>query len=329
VELMIALLLGVLLSSGIIAVYLESKRNFDAEEEMARIQENGRFAINLLKRELTLAGFYGGSFIVDDMTPPTSPAVSPDCATDWALDAEDPVEFINNFSGAALTQQGTTLNCLPTAVISSGTDVISIKRTAGEPTVKDGEWATGVTAAKQEQWYLKKVDYGETTEWVYVDDTGNFPSADTTAGSKVDYWEFRTNVFFIRDYSQAASDGIPTLCVARLVGQGMDTTDCLVEGVEDMQIEFGIDTDGDSVPNVYKAAPTVDLTATPPVNEMDDLVTARVYLLMRSLGEVRDYDNTNIYKLGSKSFNVDDSYLRRVFSTTVQTRNAILPALNN
>jgi type IV pilus assembly protein PilW len=101
----------------------------------------------------------------------------------------------------------------------------------------------------------------------------------------------------------------------------MDTTDCLVEGVEDMQIEFGIDTDGDSVPNLYKAAPDPD--------EMDDLVTARVYLLMRSLGEVRDYDNTNIYTLGSKSLSVDDSHLRRVFSTTVQTRNAILPALNN
>ena len=72
------------------------------------------------------------------------------------------------------------------------------------------------------------------------------------------------------------------------------------------------------------------MAASPPTAaEMEDLVTARVYLLMRSLGEVRDYDNTNTYTLGSKSFNVDDSYLRRVFSTTVQTRNAILPALNN
>ena len=66
IELMVSVVLGLLLSLGVVNIYLGSKKNYAAEEDMARIQENGRFALNFLKRELMQVGFYGGRLDVDD-----------------------------------------------------------------------------------------------------------------------------------------------------------------------------------------------------------------------------------------------------------------------
>ena len=87
VELMISILLGLFVIAAVIGVYLESKRNYAAEEEVARIQENGRFGLNLLQRELMMAGFWGGTLEPEDVVPV---AVTTDCVTGsiWALDPE-------------------------------------------------------------------------------------------------------------------------------------------------------------------------------------------------------------------------------------------------
>ncbi|RLA50940.1 MAG: hypothetical protein DRR42_11720 [Gammaproteobacteria bacterium] len=318
VELMVSVLLGIVLSLGIVSVYLESKRNYIAEEDTARIQENGRFALNYLKRELMQAGFYGGKLTVNQMP---SVSVGTDCVAsgNWALDANEPLEFINDYTTSLTTNKGTILNCLP-AEIKSGTDIFTVKRSSGEPTLKNGVYKTGVTAATSNQWYLKFENYGDTKSW--QNGSTAITGTEATEDSKVDFWEFYTQVFFIRNYSIASVDAIPTLCVARLVGSAM-ATDCLVEGVEDMQIEFGIDEDSDGTPNRFMDNPSdADIT---------DAVVARIYLLLRGTSEIAGYTNDKTYNLGQKSITIDpddkDRYLRRVMTTTVQMRNATLPSL--
>ncbi len=315
VELLVSIVLGLLLTTGIVTVYLESKSNYIVEEEMARLQENGRYALNYLKRELTLAGFYSGN--LDAETLPAAAIGGSDCASgNWALDASEPVDLINDFDGSSLdTILSTTWTCLVGSDIEDDTDILAVKRSAGEATLKDGEFSTGVTAAEDAQWYLRLENFGDIINWVYVGDGLNFPSG-IGAGSQVDYWEMYASIFYIQKFS-ASGDAVPTLCVVRLVGDSM-SPECLVEGIEDMQVEFGIDTNGDGVADRYKDAP---LPA-----ELRTAVVARVYLLLRSLGEVTGYTNSKTYQLGQKAVSAkDDGYLRRVFSTTVQMRNSTLP----
>jgi Tfp pilus assembly protein PilW len=310
---MISILLGIILSIGIVTVYIESKNNYQAEDEIARIQENGRYTLSLLKRELTLAGFFAGKLNTDEMTPS---AVGTDCATgNWVLDTSDSIELIDSFESPSFaTVNGTTLNCMTASDIEAGTDIVVVKRTAGDFTLKNGAWNDGLTAADTTQWYLKVEGYGDSLSWVY----GGFDSADVGTDTEVDYWEYHTNIFYVQNYSVTAGDNIPSLCAERLSGNAI-TKQCLVEGIEDMQIEFGIDTDADGVANWYKAAPTSAEIAT--------AVTARIYLLVRSIGQVSGYTNDKTYTLGEKPpYTVNDGYLRRVFSTTVQMRNATLPA---
>jgi type IV pilus assembly protein PilW len=310
IELMVSISLGIILSSGIVAVYLESKRNYAAEEELSRIQENGRFALSLLKRELSMAGFFGGYFVADDLA---AVSVTNDCATNWALDVVPAIELINNNAGSPyVTTAGTTLTC-GLANIKDGTDVFTIKRTAAAPTIFDSVAVNGATFVS-DRWYLKVDGYGETKGW-YKNSPPTFVPSEA-----VEFWEVYAKVFYIRDYSTTTGDDIPTLCVISLSPGGMVSTDCLVEGIEDMQIEFGMDITGDSVPNTYIPDPT----------DLSVAVTARVYLLVRSLGALvaTENANTKTYQLGLDSSTLTtaaDGHLRQIFSTTVLIRNAILP----
>jgi hypothetical protein len=319
VELMVSMVLGLLLTLGIVRIYLDSKLNYTADEEMARVQENGRFALNLLKRELTLAGFYAGDVTVDDMAPV---AVTTDCtAGNWAMDPGDAIDLISDYSNSMLTTLNETLTCLTeddtTVHVLAGTDIVSVKRTAGDFTVKNGAYLDGVTAAREAQWYLRRRNYGDEKSWLYVAAGSDFDAADIGTDTRVDYWEFHSRIFYLRDYSETVGDGIPTLCVNELVGDEMAGS-CLVEGVEDMQIEFGIDSSADGVPNRFKGAPTAA--------ELSNAVVVRIYLLLRSINELPNYTNTKTYQLGQKAVGAkNDGFYRRVMTTTVQTRNANLP----
>ena len=233
------------------------------------------------------------------------------------------LELLNEFDDRAVnplrTISGTDISCLQGGEIMPGTDLVSIKRTAGSSTVKNGE-REPASALKNNQWYLRIGDYGEEKSWLYHR-SGGLPAADIGSGTGVDYWEFYARIFYIRKFSEAPTDEIPTLCVEGLTGGlslGVMATRCLVEGVEDMQIELGIDSDFDGVPNQFKAAPEAD--------EVANAVAARIHLLLRSIDTIPGHTKAKTYQLGSKSVAYDDRYLRRVFSTTVQIRNATLAA---
>ncbi len=118
---------------------------------------------------------------------------------------------------------------------------------------------------------------------------------------------------FIRAYANDKDDGIPSLCMETLAGAAM-TSRCLVEGVENLQLEFGIDADDDGVPNQYTAAPAA--------TEMQRAVAVRIHLLLRSISKLTGHHDDKSYHLGQKVLAArGDAYLRRVLSATVLLRN--------
>lgn len=61
VELMIAVTLGLLLLAGVGHIFLGSKQTYRMQEGMSRVQENGRFALGFLSRDIRMAGYVGCS----------------------------------------------------------------------------------------------------------------------------------------------------------------------------------------------------------------------------------------------------------------------------
>ena len=317
VELLVALVLGVFLTMGVATVFLQNKSSYTQDDELARMQENARYAMRLISRELALAGLIGYYRLESDTISGT-PTITNDCGTNWAVDLPSPIEFENNVSTTPFS------SCIDAADILTGTDVLVIRRSADDFTVEDGEPNTdaGLTTAainaiassEPNRIYLKK----DGLNYSFI--TGSsVTTADTTSGSGVDLWEYFAKVFYIRPYSDSAGDNIPTLCVESLNSASSMTSSCYVEGVENLQFEFGIDTDADGVPNQFKPNPTAA--------ELADAIAVKVYLLIRSIDPISGYENNKTYTLGNtlstpfQPAETTNGYFRRVYSTTVMLRN--------
>ncbi len=59
IELMVALVMGLVLLAGVAAIFVANKESFRVQEGLARSQEGGRFAILMIERELRSAGYRG------------------------------------------------------------------------------------------------------------------------------------------------------------------------------------------------------------------------------------------------------------------------------
>ena len=128
-------------------------------------------------------------------------------------------------------------------------------------------------------------------------------------------WEFRPSIFYIRSFANTAGDGLPTLCRKVLRGANPDmTTECIATGIENLQLEYGIDTTADGNPNLYLPNPTVA--------EMQNVVSARIFLLARTSNIDTRYTNQKTFSISnSPAYSPADSFHRRMFSTTVSIQN--------
>ena len=133
-------------------------------------------------------------------------------------------------------------------------------------------------------------------------------------------WEFRPSIYYIRQFANTPGDGIPTLCRKVMRGGGASMiTECLATGIENLQIEYGVDTTDDGQPNVFLTNPTLA--------EMQTVVSARVFLLARTTDIDTRYTNTKTYSISNApDFVPGDSFHRRVFSTS-RAKASTLPRL--
>ncbi len=91
----------------------------------------------------------------------------------------------------------------------------------------------------------------------------------------------------------------------------------LVEGIEDMQILYGVDTSGSSEPDTYVNASDVGNS------NWDKVRSVRISLLSSSINEYGLEKDTQTYTLLDTTFDdsSDERRRRRVFTTTILARN--------
>lgn len=59
IELMIAMLVGLILIAGVLSVFISSRQSYGVNGAMGKIQENGRFALNFIDHDTRMAGYLG------------------------------------------------------------------------------------------------------------------------------------------------------------------------------------------------------------------------------------------------------------------------------
>ena len=312
IELMIALVIGSVIMLGAATLFLQSKISFLQDEELARLQETGRFAVRYVSRELTMSGFFGGLLSGSEIDRTSIPDPN-DLSTcySWIMNTANGVEHINDVdvdgqeTGAGAVNIPT--DCLAAGEVEAGTDILVVRRTLDTATVD--QFLSSNPSATTGVHYLRVKNYN-------VEKTLE-RTLSGTQPSDVDLWQYSPQILYVQN-AATATDGIPSLC-RRQVSQTtavMEPAECLLQGVEDLQVEFGLDDDGDFVAEQYMDFPTEA--------QVNDSLSARFYILIRSPYEMPGYINDKTYTLGPKAGpnNPGDRYYRRVMQSTVTLRNS-------
>ena len=308
VELMIAMTLALLLSIAVITVFTANSRSFNQDENVLRMQDDARHALREIAFELSMAGHYADLLNPGSVTPDDSLTLTTDCGPigtdEWMYQTVLPGtgQFLSVVAvdNATAADAAANFSCIDAGEFEDGTDIVSIKRVAG---IRAGAPSNGRV-------YLRT---NGTVGLLFQEPITGIPAV-AIPMPRAD-WEYRPNILFVRNYAEAPGDGIPTLCRKALSGAtpGM-TTECLATGIEDLQVEYGIDTDENGNANIFLPNPTIA--------QMQTVVSARIFVLARTLENDIRYDNDKTYNVSNAAaFAPDDGFHRRVVSTTVTIQN--------
>ncbi|MDH3768592.1 MAG: PilW family protein, partial [Gammaproteobacteria bacterium] len=283
IELMLAMTIGLIMIGGAIALFIQSNRSFGENEKISRMQDDARFVLGELSHELANAGFWAELSDAGSVNPDTSLTIATDCGpgtTPWVYDATTQITALDNATAATATAQ---FSCIDGTVVQPGTDIIGIKRTAGNNS------AAPLDAGAV---YVKS----NGIVGLLFKDPVAAPPAVAVPAPATD-WLYVPSIWYVRTHANDAdsADGIPTMCRKFLDTSGTPSMieECMARGVEDLQIEFGVDTDGDGVVDQYLANPAAAL--------MPRVIAVRLFLLSRSVDPQQGYTNGKTYQLGNRA----------------------------
>ncbi len=306
IELLIAMVIGLFLVAGALSVFSSVRATTKETTSLGSLQENGRFAVSVLTSDLLRQGFWGEMGTTLSSTEfkslPAPVAVANDCIGGGVNNASIPSN-LGYFRSlwATLPASQEPMNCITDAKI--GSDVIQIKRAQSEPVL-----SAEVVAS----------DYYVKSSMVFsAMFRGSDPEPELT-GAKI--WPYQHLVYYIRD-DQIGGESVPVLMQGRL-DNGVMRFDPIVDGIEHLHFEFGIDTDSDG--NVNMFIPTESMSDALWDHENDSkIIAVKLYVLARDVYQDRDYSNNNSYQLGNRTLTFNgDNYRRLLFSTTINLFNA-------
>jgi Tfp pilus assembly protein PilW len=299
------------------------------------LQEDARYVMSVIEPEIQLAGYFGfvndGNAISyfnggatthvselrqDDPQFGVVPAAVHACGTNWALDLLTSVQGADNIYDWAPFGS----NC---AAGGGGaepdTDTLTIRRAAV---------AASAPALNRLQVYTTRLSPSE--HYLFRSAAAPGPIVPGTS-------EVRNLViqgYYISQNSVGIA-GLPALRRRSLVAGPGWTDEEIMRGVEDMQVQLGIDVgadfDNDGVPDGQAedgVADEVDGNATIYVDPNDPLVASgqvvavRIWLRVRALEPEAGYVNNNQYVYASTDFTANDNIRRVVVSRTILLRNA-------
>lgn len=313
-ELMVAMTIGLLISLALSILFANTSANRMELERNNRQVENGRYAMQMLEQEITHAGYYGRQGVL------STPTVIPDpCSTVLAVVKQGMPIPIQGYAGA----NASPLDCLTNYKVN--TDVIVLRRADTVPTLK-----ANLDAKK----YYIQANIMESPILELGNDSAKFILKNRD-GTDADIREYHQSIYYIGTCSDCgANDGIPTLKRVDLTLDATKRTVNVVDAIENMQVEYGVDTDSIPSPCPQVIPPVVtgygapdSYTPVPPVSAAvwGNVMSLKVHLLARNNEATLGHDDSSkTYKLGSydvPTSELDKHYKRNVFSAAARAVN--------
>lgn len=336
VEMMVALLLGLFLIAGIGHLFLTANRTYMLQDELSRIQENARFAIDLIARDIRMAGSTGCPLSADLAN---AVFTNTDNRT-WMA------HFDKGILGVPVANHSRVdSNAISESVVihridlESGLNVVShntgtARMTLSEPhSFNQGDLLVAVRSDCQG---VSVFSAGANTTGSTVShesaSSGNLYNCTSQLGGNYncltsaadardeshtgsEVFPLSSVVYYLRD-----SNGVPNL-YRRFAGEtasgAINSAEALLEGVEDLSLRYGYDTDADGIANQYRTASDIGLFSL----DWQNVTSVRMELLVRSFQEVTDTPQS--YFFAGNRITPTDNFLRRSFVFTMELRNRI------
>jgi hypothetical protein len=302
------------------------------------MQENARYAMTTLEPDVRLANHWGlinnPQMIIG--TVGNAPlnlsgyANAQSCGNGFAIDLRRPLEGIN--------QDGYTGNPLPCAATASGGG--ARRTTADTIIVRRADETTGAAAANTLQLYTTR--QGASSQ-VFVDGTAPGPMVvDPVYGAQAEVRNLVVRAYYVTNGSSVP--GQPSLRRRNLVGgpgagnpQFIDEE--IMPGVEDVQVQFGIDLGADDdgngtpddrdlngLPDRYNGIATRYVNPGDPALAGAMVVAVRVWLRVRADTPEPGFQDGRTYEYADVSYTPagnDRRFRRLLVSRTIQIRNTV------
>ena len=314
VEILVALVISLFLLGGIVQVYVGNKTTFAFTNALAEIQENGRFALDSMSQDLRLANQWGCIEFDPDDTDNINDTLDVslddnfyDFLDEEAIEGTDggtgPDTLIirggkpgqTNVEAPFIAATTKTLYTNPTGSISNG-DIILVARCGENDLLIDAE---------ADILEVNSVDVSDPLQTKLTLDENKSQQFENDAMVV----ELQTVTYTIG----TGASGQPALFRREFDAAPQE----LVEGVQSMQILYGVDDDNDQFPNQYVPADSSVIAG-----DFSDVVSVRIMLLLRSFDDFIT-EEPQIYTYNSTTTTPVDRRLRQVFTTTIALRNRI------
>lgn len=332
IELMISMAIGLVLLAAITSLIVAQSSNRKELEKSSRQIENGRYASQMLRNDIQLAGFYGQLHF-----PPTlSTVYTPDpCTTAPAMSAPDTESLKNDMSlaiqGYDSPASSPIATCLPDADFVHGTDILVVRHadtqvpsTATNDLFIQSAAGSAVLAVGNSN----SVGTASSTYPLFLDDLKTIPAPVRL---------YHVYIYFLSPCNVPAGgaadctgpqddSGHPVPTLKRLTlsasgGTAQWTMEPLVEGIENMQFDYGIDNTSDGYPDNYVTNPGT-------LTNWSHVMAVRINLLARNVECTTGYRDTKTYNLGlttnvlpPPSNCTNGDYKRHVFTELVRAIN--------
>jgi type IV pilus assembly protein PilW len=338
IELMIAITLGLLMMAALTTMYVNQTAIRRELDKNNRMTDNGRYAIQLLTENIRHAGYFSDY----DPSGQAVPTSADPCTTDSAnirSALKVAVQAINapNFSTAATLPA----SCgLVSSMLKAGSDIVVVRRveTKNSAAIAGGHFLQASLCATDVDQVKISTSPGDLTlrkkDCATINDTQRMV----------------VQIYFVASYNRPG-DGIPTLKRLELMPQGTTipagsvlangsiggstlggpgfVLTPLVEGVEFMKIDYGIDSntvDGLGQADSYSAAPVCPTSVAGTCAEAANIVDAKIYLLARNIENTAHYQDQKRYQMGTAGEigpgGLDSSFKRQLYTQYVRLTNA-------
>ena len=311
IEILISMLIGAVLLAGVLSIFVNSKQTYRTQEALSRIQENGRFALDFIAHDLRMGDFWG-CMRRDSGGPTNNLNIGGALATTYDYYGAGGFDGTDGGPAANRGQDGSD------TLIIRGLTSVGVFITTASANPNDDLTATAHGFAKNDLLFVTNCNNGDffqatddpvnanTISHTAAGVPGNsVASLSATYGTDAQIYSVSTIVYSIDDLD---GDGETSL-YRSTNGNNQE----LIEDVENMQVLYGVDTELDGTVNYYVPWSVV--------LNMDQVISARISLLLQSTANNIATQNTSVFYNGGTS--VADRRIRRVVTSTITLRNRL------